>query len=71
MTLENMLLALLVDGVNILIWQRGGAKRNKKPLSVFKKLTEKKKPKDELMSFQSPEEYEAWMARKREKWDNG
>ena len=71
LTIEQMLLALLVDGVNILIWQRGGSKKNKKPSSVFKKLTEKKKPKDELMSFRSPEEYEAWMARKREKWNNG
>ena len=70
--MEQMLLALLVDGVNILIWQRSGAKRNKKPSSIFRKLTEKKKnPKDELMSFRSPEAYEAWMARKREKWNNG
>lgn len=66
-----MLLAMLVDGVNISIWQRGGGKKNHKPVSIFKKLTEKDKPKDELMSFRSPEEYEAWMKRKREIWDNG
>lgn len=69
-TLDQMLLAMLVDGMNISIWQRGGGKRNRKPESILKKLTEKAKPKDELMSFRSPEEYEAWMARKREIWNN-
>lgn len=71
LTMDQMLLAMLVDGVNISIWQRGGAKKSRKPMSIFKKLTEKEKPKDELMSFRSPEEYESWMARKREIWDNG
>ena len=71
LTIEQMLLAMLVDGVNISIWQRGGAKKSRKPMSIFNKLTEKDKPKDELMSFRSPEEYEAWMARKREIWNNG
>lgn len=71
LTLEQMLLAMLVDGVNISIWQRGGGKKSRKPASIFKKLTEKEKPKDELMSFRTPEEYEAWMARKREIWNNG
>ena len=71
LTLDQMLLAMIVDGINISIWQRGGAKKSKKPQSIFKKLTEKEKPKDELMAFKSPEDYEAWMARKREKWNNG
>lgn len=66
-----MLLALIVDGVNILIWQNGGAKKSHKPTSIFKKLTEKEKTQNELMSFRTPEEYEAWMARKRESWNNG
>ena len=66
-----MLLAMLVDGVNISIWQRAGGKKSKKPMSIFKKLTEKDKPKDELMSFRTPEAYEAWMERKREIWKNG
>lgn len=65
-----MLLALLVDGVNISNWLQNGAKRNRKPQSIFRKLTEQEKPKDELMSFRTPEEYEEWMARKREKWNN-
>ena len=71
LTIEQMLLAMLVDGVNISIWQRSGGKKSRKPVSIFKKMTEKEKPKDELMSFRSPEEYEAWMRRKREIWDNG
>ena len=70
LTIEQMLLAMIVDGINISIWQRGGAKRNRKPDSIFRKLTEKAKPKDELMSFRSPEEYESWLARKREIWNN-
>ena len=70
LTLEQMLLAMLVDGVNISIWQRGGGKKSRKPASIFKKLTEKEKPKDELMSFRTPEEYEDFMARKREIWNN-
>lgn len=69
LTLEQMLLAMLVDGVNISIWQRGGGKKSRKPMSIFKKLTEKEKPKDELMSFRSPEEYEKWIKRKREIWN--
>lgn len=70
LTMDQMLLAMLVDGVNMSIWQRGGAKKSRKPMSIFKKLTEKEKPKDELMSFRTPEEYEAFMKRKREKWNN-
>ena len=71
LTTDQMLLAMIADGINILIWQNGGGKRSRKPISVFKKLTEKEKPKDELMSFRTPEEYEAWAARKREMWNNG
>lgn len=71
LTLDQMLLAMIVDGINISVWQRGGGKKSRKPASIFKKLTEKEKPKDELMSFRSPEDYEAWMSKKREKWNNG
>ena len=71
LTMDQILLAMLVDGVNISVWQRGGGKKSRKPASIFKKLTEKTKPRDELMSFRTPEEYEAWMAGKREKWKNG
>lgn len=71
LTTDQMLLALIVDGINIGIWQRSGAKKGKRPKSIFKTLTEKKKQKDELMSFRTPEEYEVWMARKRESWKHG
>lgn len=71
LTLEQMLLAMIVDGVNISIWQRGGGKKSRKPMSILKKLTEKEKPKDELMSFRSPDEFESWMNRKREQWKHG
>ena len=43
-------------------------RRGAKPKSLYKKLTEDKPQKDELLSFSSPEEYEKWMARKKEKW---
>lgn len=67
LTLEQMLLAMLVDGVNISIWQRGGGKKSRKPVSIFKKLTEKEKPKDELMSFATIDDFEAWRTAKMEK----
>lgn len=70
LTIDQMLLAMIVDGVNISIWQRSGGKKSKRPQSIFQKLTKKEK-KDELMSFRTPEEYEAWMARKKEKWKHG
>ena len=71
LSLDQMLLSMIVDGINMSIWQRSGAKRSHKPQSIFKKLTEKEKPKDELMSFSSPEEFEKWKADKKEKWNNG
>lgn len=70
LTMDQMLLALILDSINLLRWGRNG-KRGAKPKSAYKLLTEDKKPKDELKAFRSPEEYEAWMKRKREVWDNG
>lgn len=70
-TIDQMLLAMIEDSLNSLIWGLGGKKHAKKPKSVFKMLTEPKKQKDDLMAFRSPEEYEAFMARKREIWNNG
>lgn len=64
-TLDQALLARLIDDLEILMWsmqKRKGAK----PKSVYKKLTEDKKEKDELLSFSSPEEYERWVAKKKE-----
>ena len=70
LTMDQMLLAMILDSLNNLIWGLSGHKTSKKPKSILQKLT-KKQEKDELMSFKTPEEYEAFMARKREKWKNG
>ena len=70
LTIDQMLLAMIEDSLNGLIWGLGGKKHAKKPKSIFKMLTDPKEKKDELMSFSTPEEYEAFMARKREKWSN-
>ena len=72
MTLDQILLATIIDSLNGLIWGLGGHKASKKPERVLDALMKNnKKENNDLMSFQTPEEYEAWMARKREKWQNG
>ena len=71
LTIDQMLLAMIEDSLNGLIWGLGGKKHARRPKSVLKMLTEPKKQKDDLMSVRSPEEYEAFMARKREIWNNG
>ena len=63
LTLEQSLLALLCDGIHTIIWQRtkDGSKGKNKPESLFKKLMGiDKKPKKELMSFKTVEDYEKW-----------
>lgn len=73
LTIEQSLLALILDGINVLIWQRSkdGAKGRNKPESIFKKLMGlDKKPKDELMSFDTVEDFDRWYAQKMRK-DNG
>ena len=70
LTLDQTMLALILDGINLILWGRS-KKHSAKPKSAYKILTEEKKPKDELKMFRSPEEYEAWAKRKREVWDNG
>ena len=66
LTLEQSLLALLLDDFNLLLWSRQ-KHRGSKPKSIFKDLTEEKKPKDDLMAFSSPEEFDNWRKRKQEK----
>jgi len=60
--LTDMLLALIVDGINTLIWQptKDGLKGRHRPESLFRKLTEEKKPKDELQVFEDADSYEKW-----------
>ena len=66
-TLEQELLALIIDLMAISMWNRSGRK-GPKPPSIYKVLSKEDTEKDELESFDSPEEYEAWRASKEEKW---
>lgn len=67
--LSDMLLAMILDGINTLIWQKtkDGMKGRNRPESLFKRLTEDKKPKDELQSFRDVASYEAWYQAKMRK----
>ena len=68
LTIDQMLLAILCDSLNNLCYGLA-RKRGKKPQSILEKLLSKdKQKKDELMSFRTANDYEAWMRRKREKW---
>lgn len=69
LTLEQGLLAFILDDLNLLLWSKQ-KKRGRRPKSIYKTLTAEKKPKDELKSFDSEEAYEAWMAQKRKDWEN-
>lgn len=66
-TFNDMLMALLIDGVNLLVWQntKDGAKNRNRPESLYKKFTEDEKPKDDLEVFTSVEAYEKWYKSKR------
>ena len=66
LTLEQSLLALLLDDFNLLLWSRQ-KHRGSKHKSIFKDLTEEKKPKDELMTFETADEFDRWLKRKQEK----
>ena len=70
LTIEQSLLAFILDDLNLILWSRS-KRRGSKPKSVYKKLTDETNKKNELKSFDTPEEYEAWMRSKREKWNNG
>lgn len=70
LTIDQSLLALIYDGINILIWQKSkdGAKGRNKPESIFKKLMGLDKPqKDELMSFNTSDEFDKWYESKMRK----
>ncbi len=69
LTIDQMLLAMIEDSLNGLIWGLGGKKSRKRPKSIFKMLTEPKKEKDELMTFRTPEDFESWLERKREQYN--
>lgn len=66
-SLTEMLMFLLIDGVNILIWQRSkdGSKGRNKPESLYQKMLGiDKKAKDELEAFTSVDDFEKWYKEK-------
>lgn len=65
LSLEEALLALLLDDFNIFLWSRQ-RHRGPRPKSIFKELTEEKKPTEELMSFNSTESFDQWLKNKQE-----
>ena len=63
LTLAESLQAIMIDKLSILIWQKtkDGAKGRNIPESVYRKLEGlEKKPKDELQSFRTEEEFMEW-----------
>lgn len=61
---QQMLLAMIIDELNILAWQNS-RKKGHRPKSFFKAITTPEKEKDELMAFSDPEDYEKWIREKR------
>lgn len=67
-TLDQELMAIIIDLMSSFMWGRSG-KKGPKPPSIYKTLTKQQdKEKDELEAFDTPEEYEAWRASKEEQW---
>jgi hypothetical protein len=66
LTLEQTLLALAVDKLAVLIWQKtkDGKKGRNVPESVLAKLTGRDKKKDDLQVFRSVEDFQEWYERK-------
>lgn len=56
---QQTLMALIFDALQIIAFNQGHKKHAKKPESLYKRLTTEQK-RDELMSFESPEAFEAW-----------
>lgn len=66
-TLDELLMALILDDLNLFLWSRNKHK-GARPKRIYQMLSKPEKPKEELMSFDTPEAFEEWMARKKEKW---
>lgn len=60
MSYKDSVLALIFDVLQIIAFNQGHRKGAKRPESLYKKLTTEEKKKDELMTFDTPEQYEAW-----------
>ena len=59
LTIDQTLLALILDDLNLMMWSRS-KRHGSKPKSAYKLLTEEPKPKDELMKFRDIESFEEW-----------
>lgn len=66
-TLDQLLLALILDDLNLMMWSKQKHK-GAKPKQVYQLLTKPPEKKEELMSFRSPNDYEKWRQRKEEQW---
>ena len=60
LTYNQALLALIFDALRTIAFNQGHKPGAQKPKSLFKHLTYKKEEKEELMKFETPEEYEKW-----------
>lgn len=60
-TFDQLLLAQIIDGVNLLIWQntKNGRKGRNKPKSLYEELT-KVEQKEELETFDEADDYLSW-----------
>lgn len=67
-TLDQLLMAMILDDLNLLLWTKQKHK-GPKPKRVYQILTSPKEKKEELMAFRSPEDYMKWRARKEEHWE--
>lgn len=71
LTLNQMLMALMVDNLQFLAWTKtkSASKGQNRPESLYNKLMGLgKKEVEELNSFETPEAFELWMESKREEW---
>lgn len=66
-TLDQLLMAMILDDLNLLLWTKQKHKGSK-PKRVYQILTKPKEKKEELMAFRSPGDYEKWRQRKEEQW---
>ena len=59
LTFTESLLAVIVDQLNMILWQRSG-KKSGKPKSLYKQFSEPPKPKDELATFNTSDDFDTW-----------
>lgn len=62
-TFQEQILINILDSVNLIMWilaQKGNKKKIKKPISIWKRLSNKKKnDTDDVMKFRTPEDFKA------------